>query len=49
VDGVGVAVSLYRERSVLRWAGSGGGAGCEFGGFNIGRGGEFGWLDKRGV
>jgi hypothetical protein len=49
MDGVGVAVGFYGERSVLGGVRDGGGAGGEFGRFYNGRGGEFGWLEIRGV
>jgi hypothetical protein len=49
MDGVRVAVGFYGERSVLEGAGNGGGTGCEFVSFNIGRRGEFGWLEVTGV
>ena len=49
MDGVGVTVDFYGERSVLGGAGNGSRAGYKFGSFNNGRGGEFGWLEIGGV
>ncbi len=49
MDGVGVALGFCGDRSVLGGARDAGRAGYEVGRFNFGRGGEFGWLEIRGV